>query len=253
MEYKLLRNIKHPHDIKKLTQKELSTLAAEVRSKILETTSNKGGHLAASLGVVELTIALYTLIDWDNDKVVWDTGHQAYPHKLLTGRFDEFDTIRQYGGISGFLKISESPFDHFGAGHASTALSAALGMAIAKQNLKEQGKVVGIIGDTSIQSGMALEAINYAGHKKEKILFILNDNNMSIGPAVGAYSNYLNQMRLGKPYMFAKDVVENRIEKIPRIGNFFSFLAKSAKDIIKYSSMFLILQGGYLRIWDLPI
>lgn len=243
MEYRLLKGIKHPHDIKKLNHSELLQLAGEVRGKIIETTSNKGGHLAASLGVVELTIALYTLVDWDNDKVVWDTGHQAYPHKLLTGRYSEFDTIRQYGGISGFLKMSESEFDHFGAGHAGTALSAALGMAIAKKDLKESGKAIAIIGDTSIQSGMALEAINYAGHKKEDVLYILNDNNMSIGPAVGAYSNYLNTIRLGKTYLFAKDIVENRIDKIPGIGHLFSFLAKSFKDSIKYSSLFLTPSG----------
>jgi 1-deoxy-D-xylulose-5-phosphate synthase len=178
----------------------LEAIARQIREKHLETVSTSGGHLGPGLGVVELTLALYQTLDLDLDRVVWDVGHQAYPHKLITGRYGQFHTLRQQGGVAGYLKRSESRFDHFGAGHASTSISAALGMALARDRQGLSHKCVAVIGDGALTGGMALEAINHAGHLPHtKFMVVLNDNDMSISPPVGALSTYLNRMRLSPP------------------------------------------------------
>ncbi|HAN46545.1 MAG TPA: 1-deoxy-D-xylulose-5-phosphate synthase, partial [Cyanobacteria bacterium UBA8156] len=175
-----LVNITHPNQLHGLSIGQLEAIAAEIREKHLQTIAATGGHLGPGLGVVELTLGLYQVLDLDRDKVVWDVGHQAYPHKMLTGRYKNFHTLRQKNGIAGYLKRCESPFDHFGAGHASTSISAALGMALARDLQGDNYKCVAIIGDGALTGGMALEAINHAGHlPKTNLLVVLNDNEMS--------------------------------------------------------------------------
>jgi 1-deoxy-D-xylulose-5-phosphate synthase len=192
-----LSELKHPNQLHGLSIRELQEIARQIRDKHLQTVAATGGHLGPGLGVVELTLALYQTLDLDRDKVVWDVGHQAYPHKLLTGRYNEFSTIRQKNGLSGYLNLTESKFDHFGAGHASTSISAALGMALAREAQGDNYKCVAVIGDGSLTGGMALEAINHAGHlPKTNLLVVLNDNEMSISPNVGAIPRYLNKIRL---------------------------------------------------------
>ena len=214
-----LSEITHPNQLHGLSIQQLKQIALQIREKHLETVAASGGHLGPGLGVVELTLALYQTLDLDRDKVIWDVGHQAYPHKLLTGRYDRFSTLRQKSGIAGYLKRSESRFDHFGAGHASTSISAALGMALARDAKGEKNKVVAVIGDGALTGGMALEAINHAGHlPKTNLLVVLNDNNMSISPNVGAIPRYLNKMRLSPPVQFFKDNLEEQIKHLPFVG-----------------------------------
>ncbi|MBK16958.1 MAG: 1-deoxy-D-xylulose-5-phosphate synthase [Prochlorococcus sp. SP3034] len=215
----LLSDLSHPNQLKGLSVSELEEIACQIRERHLQVVSTSGGHLGPGLGVVELTLALYQTLDLDFDKVVWDVGHQAYPHKLITGRFNNFDTLRQQKGIAGYLKRSESQFDHFGAGHASTSISAALGMAIARDAKEEDYKCVAVIGDGALTGGMALEAINHAGHlPNTPFLVILNDNDMSISPPVGALSTYLNRVRLSPPLQFISDSVQESVKNIPIIG-----------------------------------
>ena len=215
----LLNDLSHPNQLKGLSVSELEKVACQIRERHLQVVSTSGGHLGPGLGVVELTLALYQTLDLDIDKVVWDVGHQAYPHKLITGRFNDFDTLRQKKGIAGYLKRSESKFDHFGAGHASTSISAALGMAIARDAKGEDYKCVAVIGDGALTGGMALEAINHAGHlPNTPFLVILNDNDMSISPPVGALSTYLNRVRLSPPLQFLSDSVQESVKNIPIIG-----------------------------------
>ena len=215
----LLNDLSHPNQLKGLSVSELEKVACQIRERHLQVVSTSGGHLGPGLGVVELTLALYQTLDLDIDKVVWDVGHQAYPHKLITGRFNDFDTLRQQKGIAGYLKRSESKFDHFGAGHASTSISAALGMAIARDAKGEDYKCVAVIGDGALTGGMALEAINHAGHlPNTPFLVILNDNDMSISPPVGALSTYLNRVRLSPPLQFLSDSVQESVKNIPIIG-----------------------------------
>ena len=215
----LLSDLSHPNQLKGLSVSELEEVACQIRERHLQVVSTSGGHLGPGLGVVELTLALYQTLDLDFDKVVWDVGHQAYPHKLITGRFNDFDTLRQEKGIAGYLKRSESKFDHFGAGHASTSISAALGMAIARDSKGEDYKCVAVIGDGALTGGMALEAINHAGHlPNTPFLVILNDNDMSISPPVGALSTYLNRVRLSPPLQFISDSVQESVKNIPIIG-----------------------------------
>ena len=214
-----LSEITHPNQLHGLSIQQLKQIALQIREKHLETVAASGGHLGPGLGVVELTLALYQTLDLDRDTVTWDVGHQAYPHKLLTGRYDRFSTLRQKSGIAGYLKRSESRFDHFGAGHASTSISAALGMALARDAKGEKNKVVAVIGDGALTGGMALEAINHAGHlPKTNLLVVLNDNNMSISPNVGAIPRYLNKMRLSPPVQFFKDNLEEQIKHLPFLG-----------------------------------
>ncbi|MGE5660328.1 MAG: 1-deoxy-D-xylulose-5-phosphate synthase [Actinomycetota bacterium] len=218
-----LSELTHPNQLHGLSIHQLQQIARQIREKHLETVAATGGHLGPGLGVVELTLGLYQTLDLDRDKVIWDVGHQAYPHKLVTGRYNQFHTLRQKDGIAGYLKRCESKFDHFGAGHASTSISAALGMALARDLKGENFKVVAIIGDGALTGGMALEAINHAGHlPKTNVLVVLNDNEMSISPNVGAISRYLNKMRLSPPVQFLKDNLEEQFKHIPFVGETFT-------------------------------
>tara|TARA_Y100000591_G_scaffold221332_1_gene192685 strand:+ start:3391 stop:5277 length:1887 start_codon:yes stop_codon:yes gene_type:complete len=215
----LLSELSHPNQLHGLTVSQLEEIACQIRERHLQVVSTSGGHLGPGLGVVELTLALYQTLDLDKDKVVWDVGHQAYPHKLLTGRFNNFDTLRQEKGIAGYLKRSESPFDHFGAGHASTSISAALGMAFARDRNGDDYKCVAVIGDGALTGGMALEAINHAGTlPNTPFVVVLNDNDMSISPPVGALSTYLNKVRLSPPLQFISNSVQESVKNIPIIG-----------------------------------
>ncbi|PSB33967.1 1-deoxy-D-xylulose-5-phosphate synthase [Chlorogloea sp. CCALA 695] len=215
-----LSDITHPNQLHGLSIRQLQQIALEIREKHLQTVATSGGHLGPGLGVVELTLALYQTLDLDYDKVVWDVGHQAYPHKLITGRYDRFDTLRQKDGIAGYLKRGESKFDHFGAGHASTSISAALGMALARDAKGEKFKTVAVIGDGALTGGMALEAINHAGHlPKTNLLVVLNDNEMSISPNVGAISRHLNKMRLSPPVQFISDNLKEQVKQLPFVGD----------------------------------
>jgi 1-deoxy-D-xylulose-5-phosphate synthase len=214
-----LSEITHPNQLHGLSVRQLQQIARQIRDKHLQTVAVNGGHLGPGLGVVELTLGLYQTLDLDRDKVIWDVGHQAYPHKLLTGRYDSFHTLRQKGGVAGYLKRGENKFDHFGAGHASTSISAALGMAIARDLKGEKFKAVAVIGDGALTGGMALEAINHAGHlPKTNLLVVLNDNDMSISRNVGAIPRYLNKMRLSQPVQFIKDNLEEQFKQIPFVG-----------------------------------
>lgn len=211
-----LSELSHPNQLHGSSIQELEAVARQIREKHLETVSTSGGHLGPGLGVVELTLALYQTLDLDHDRVVWDVGHQAYPHKLITGRYSQFHTLRQQGGVAGYLKRSESRFDHFGAGHASTSISAALGMAIARDRQGLSHKCVAVIGDGALTGGMALEAINHAGHLPQtKFLVVLNDNDMSISAPVGALSTYLNRMRLSPPVQFLSGSAEEAVKSLP--------------------------------------
>ena len=211
-----LGDLKHPNELHGLSVAELEDVGRQIRERHLEVVSTSGGHLGPGLGVVELTLALYQTLDLDHDRVIWDVGHQAYPHKLITGRYNDFGTLRQQHGVAGYLKRSESRFDHFGAGHASTSISAALGMALARDNRGESFKCVAVIGDGAMTGGMALEAINHAGHLPETpLLVVLNDNDMSISPPVGALSNHLNRMRLSPPMQFLTGSAEEAVRHLP--------------------------------------
>lgn len=215
-----LSEITHPNQLHGLSINQLKQIARQIREKHLETVAASGGHLGPGLGVVELTLGLYQTLDLDRDKVIWDVGHQAYPHKLITGRYDRFHTLRQKDGVAGYLKRCESPFDHFGAGHASTSISAALGMALARDLKGEKFKVAAVIGDGALTGGMALEAINHAGHlPKTNLLVVLNDNEMSISPNVGAIPRYLNKMRLSPPMQFLTDNLEEQFKHLPFVGD----------------------------------
>ncbi len=224
---KLLDSINSPADVKRLPAKELDTLAEEIRQEMIETVNITGGHLASSLGAVELTIALHRVFDSPNDKIIWDVGHQAYAHKLLTGRRERFSTLRQYGGLSGFPSRDESIHDPFGAGHASTSISAALGMASARDLNGENYNVVAVIGDGSISSGMALEAINNAGSSGiQKFIVILNDNGMSISPTVGAIAKLLRKVRFDRRYYQANEKSKRILDFMPLGKQMASLLAQ---------------------------
>lgn len=238
----LIENIKSPADIKKLSIAELKDLSDELREIIIETVATNGGHLASNLGAVDLTIALHYVFDSPADKIIWDVGHQSYSHKLLTGRFNEFSTIRQYGGISGFPKISENPHDAFGTGHSSTSISAALGILEARDiirsqspGLKSQGrnKVIAVIGDGAMTAGLAFEGLNHAGHLKKDLIVILNDNEMSISPNVGALSAYLRRIMMGDLYTKFKKETKLFLEKIPAFGEPVLKIAQRAEDTVK--------------------
>jgi 1-deoxy-D-xylulose-5-phosphate synthase len=229
---KLLQTINSPADLRRLRPEQLQEVANEIRQYILETMSRVGGHTGASLGAVELAVALHYAFDTPADHIVWDVGHQAYAHKILTGRRDQLPTVKQYGGISGFLKRDESEYDTFGAGHASTSLSAALGMAIARDRKEESHHVCAVIGDASLAGGMAMEAINQAGHLKTRLIVLLNDNEMSIAPAVGALTGYLNRLRGAQGYHRFKDEVGETLLSIPTFGERLHHAAKTVKDAL---------------------
>jgi 1-deoxy-D-xylulose-5-phosphate synthase len=221
----ILETISSPKDLKNLSHDQLTILASEIRKVLITTVSRNGGHLASSLGVVELTIALHRIFHSPEDKIIWDVGHQSYAHKLLTGRKDDFSTLRTYGGISGFPVRTESEHDAFGAGHAGTSISAALGMALARDQIGSKHHVISVIGDGSLGAGMALEAINHAGHLGTRVIVVLNDNGMSISPSVGAVSRILNQIRFSPRYEKAKKLAKRKIVGLP-MGKFAWGLSK---------------------------
>lgn len=229
----LLDQINSPKDLKKIPRESLPQLAQEIREKILAVVADKGGHLGASLGAVELTIALHTIFDPPQDRFVWDTGHQAYPHKLLTGRRDQFHSIRQYQGISGFLSRAESPYDTFGAGHAGTAISAALGMVEARDHQGGKYHVVSIIGDGAMTAGMAYEALNHAGALRRNMIVVLNDNEMSISKNVGALSAYLARIITGPLYTKVRNETAELLKTIPKIGRPMLMAARRAEESVK--------------------
>ena len=229
---KFLDNINTPEDIKHLNTDELNCLCGELREYILESVSKTGGHLASNLGVVELTVGLHKVFNTPYDKIIWDVGHQTYAHKILTGRKNEMSSLRQYKGISGFPKRNESIYDVFDTGHSSTSLSAAMGMARARDLKKENYEIVAVIGDGALTGGMALEALNDAGRSNTKLLIVLNDNEMSISQNVGGLSRYLSRIRTTKGYLSTKKDLEKLLSKIP-VGKQIKSVLKRAKDGIK--------------------
>ncbi len=229
---RILDGIESPTDVKHLNLNELNALAQEIREELVATVSRTGGHLSPNLGTVELTLALHTVFDSPRDKFVWDTGHQAYPHKLVTGRRARFDTIRQRDGLSGFLARDESAHDAFGAGHASTSISAALGMAVARDLQGDDSTIVAIIGDGALTGGLAYEGLNNAGHLDKALIVVLNDNGMSIAPNVGAISRILGRIRSDRRYVEAKEEVWKGLERLP-LGEQVLHAAKRAKKSMK--------------------
>ncbi|MBC2580333.1 1-deoxy-D-xylulose-5-phosphate synthase [Clostridium sp. DJ247] len=229
----ILENYKEISDINKMSFAEQEQFAWEIRQFLIDKVSKTGGHLASNLGVVELTLGLFNVFNLDKDKIIWDVGHQAYVYKILTGRKDRFDTLRQFGGMSGFPKSSESTYDFFETGHSSTSISAALGMAKARDLKEENHEVVSIIGDGALTGGMALEALNDAGYRKTKVIIILNDNQMSIGKNVGGLSSYLSKLRVDPKYNRIKEEVEWALKKIPNIGNGVAKYLEKIKNGIK--------------------
>lgn len=230
---RLLDTITSPKDLKKLSPELLPALAREVREVIISSVSRTGGHLAPSLGTVELTIALHYVFDSPRDKIIWDVGHQAYTHKILTGRLDRFHTLRQFGGLSGFPKRSESPHDAFDTGHSSTSISAALGMATARCLKKECGRTIAVIGDGSMTAGLAFEGLNNAGDLNKDLIVILNDNGMSIAQNVGALSSFLSRKLTGPTMVFLKKQVESLLRSFPGIGGDLVTWAKKGEESFK--------------------
>jgi len=212
----LLDRIRLPRDMKKLSTEQLKQLADELRYETIDAVANTGGHLGAGLGVVELTVALHYVFDTPTDRLIWDVGHQSYPHKILTGRRDRIRTLRQGGGLSGFTKRTESEYDPFGAAHSSTSISAGLGMAVARDLLGKNNNVIAVIGDGALSAGMAYEAMNNAGARNERLIVILNDNDMSIAPPVGAMSAYLARLASGRTYLKLRDVGKQLTKHLPK-------------------------------------
>lgn len=250
MENCILDSINSPQDLKKLNEYEINRLCAEIRAKLIKTISQSGGHLASNLGVVELTVALHLVFNSPKDQIVWDVGHQSYVHKLLTGRREKFATIRSYGGISGFTKPCESEHDPYGAGHSSTSISAACGLAAAKALKNEEGSVIAVIGDGALTGGLAYEGMNNAGRAKNRLIVVLNDNKMSISKNVGAVARHLAKIR-AKPFYFKmKDTVEDVLLATPYIGPKIHkalFNSKSAiKNTLYHSTIFEELGFAYL-------
>lgn len=241
-----LLSIKDPSFLKGMSNQELEVLSQEIRKFLIEKLSVTGGHIGPNLGVVELTIALHKCFNSPNDKFIWDVGHQSYVHKILTGRACDFDTLRQYKGLCGFPKRIESEHDVWETGHSSTSLSAAMGMAIARDLKKENSFVIPIIGDGALTGGMALEALNHIGHEKKNMIVILNDNEMSIAPNVGAINNILGQLRTAGKYQWVKDELELLLKKVPAVGGKLAATAERIKDSLKYlfvSGMFFEEMG----------
>ena len=228
-----LRGIRGPEDLKDLSFEQLEALAAQLRERIIEVVSRNGGHLASNLGAVELTLALHRVFDSPKDKIIFDVGHQCYAHKMLTGREGEMDSLRQFEGISGFPKMTESEHDAYGTGHASTAISAALGLARARDLRKGSEDVIAVVGDGAFTGGLCYEALNDAGHSKTRMIVILNDNQMSIAPNVGGLSDYLTRMRTSKAWLGLKKRLSVFFLKVPLIGDFLFKLLSRVKDSIK--------------------
>ena len=237
-----VKKIKNPQFIKKLKINELEELSDDKRKYIIDSVSTTGGHLSSNLGVVDLTIALHKVFDTPKDKIIFDVSHQCYTHKILTGRVNEFDKLRQLDGLSGFQKREESIYDAYEAGHSSTSLSAALGMALARDKENKKNNVIAVIGDGSMGNGLAYEALNHIGSTKTKLIIILNDNEMSISKNVGALHNNLDKIRSNNNYNNAKDKTKNILRHIPFIGNKISNGIKRIKSSIKK----LYLKDGFL-------
>ena len=238
-----LKDVKSPQDLKHCSVEELYHLASQIRETIIGQVAKHGGHLASSLGVVELTLALHYVFNAPDDKIVWDVGHQAYVHKLLTGRYDSFDTLRQQGGISGFLKRNESVYDCFGAGHATTSISAALGFAVARDRFNRNNNVVAVIGDGSMTGGMAYEALNNVGASKQNMTIILNDNRMSIAPNVGGFSKYLNRVISDPVYNKMRTDLDRLMNRLPgilgsRFRDLFLQVENATKNAVKPGRFF---------------
>lgn len=229
----ILEQIKGPEELKALPPGDLKTLAQEIREFLIEKISHTGGHLASNLGVVELTIALHTTFNLPEDKLIWDVGHQSYTHKILTGRMADFDELRQYGGLSGFPKRKESPYDSFDTGHSSTSISAGLGIALGRDLKGLDYKVVSVIGDGALTGGMAYEALNNAARMKRNFIIVLNDNKMSISENVGGMSRYLNGLRTGSGYNDLKKNVADALDRIPVVGSVMIDKIKRTKNSIK--------------------
>ena len=229
----ILEQIKGPEELKALPPEDLKTLAQEIREFLIEKISHTGGHLASNLGVVELTIALHTTFNLPEDKLIWDVGHQSYTHKILTGRMADFDELRQYGGLSGFPKRKESPYDSFDTGHSSTSISAGLGIALGRDLKGLDYKVVSVIGDGALTGGMAYEALNNAARMKRNFIIVLNDNKMSISENVGGMSRYLNGLRTGSGYNDLKKNVADALDRIPVVGSVMIDKIKRTKNSIK--------------------
>lgn len=234
MSYDILSTIQSPDDVKTLSKEQTEQLCAEIREKLIDVVSVNGGHLSSNLGVVELTVALHKAFDCPRDSIVFDVGHQSYTHKMLTGRYDKIDTIRREGGLSGFPKRSESDCDAFNAGHASTSISAALGIAKAKQLLGDPSYTVAVIGDGSLTGGLAYEGLNNAGQHKKNFIIILNDNRMSISKNVGAMARYLGSIRMQPWYLRLKSGTERVLLKLPLLGRPVSFVLKRSKAKVKH-------------------
>ena len=233
MDEKMLDKVNKPKDLKTLNYKEKDKLAEELRDEIIKIVSQNGGHLASNLGVVELTIALHSVFDTPDDKIVWDVGHQTYVHKILTGRKDKMQTLRKLNGLSGFPKVKESKYDCFETGHSSTSISAALGMARARDLKKENNEVIAVIGDGALTGGMALEALNDVGNSKTKVIIILNDNEMSISKNVGGISRFLTKVRTKKFYKKSNNFVRKGLEKVPKVGPAIIIFARRVKYSLK--------------------
>jgi len=248
--FPLLESINSPDDVRHLDANQLNELADELRAFLIQTVGQTGGHLASGLGTVELTIALHYVFNTPQDKLVWDVGHQSYPHKILTGRREQMHSLRQQDGIAGFPKRSESPYDTFGVGHSSTSISAALGMAIAAQQTDGEDeankKVVAIIGDGAMTAGMAFEALNHAGSLDANLLVILNDNDMSISPNVGGLSNYLARILSGKLYLTAREGSKKVLSQIPNMWELAERLEEHAKGMVIPGTLFEELGFNYI-------
>jgi 1-deoxy-D-xylulose-5-phosphate synthase len=244
----ILSRINSPQDLKGLKIEELEILAGEIRQKIIDTVSKTGGHLAPSLGVVELTIALHYVFNAPTDKIIWDVGHQAYAHKLITGRKDKFHTLRTYGGISGFPKRSESEYDTFNTGHSSTSISAGLGIATAKCLKKENSKVIAVIGDGSMTAGMAFEGLNQAGHTEKDLIVILNDNEMSISPNVGAISSFLSRKMAGRRFVSLRRDLEAFLKSVPGVGeNILNLVRRSEGSLMTFFTPGVLFEAFKFR------
>lgn len=239
----ILNSINSPQDLKAMDISTMDGLAEEIRELLINSVSQCGGHLAANLGVVELTLALHYVFDSPEDKIIWDVGHQSYVHKILTGRREQMSTLRQYGGLSGFPKVEESPHDAFNTGHSSTSISAALGLAIARDLQHEDHSVIAVIGDGALTGGMAFEALNHAGNEDRDLIVILNDNEMSISQNVGALSAYLNRLRTDPSYSRTKEDIETVLHRIPGIGANIARAAGRFKDLVKY----LMVPGAFFE------
>src|SRR5512144_942813 len=238
MSMSILDRVKSPADLRAFTRDELDQLATDLRARLIDVCSRTGGHIGAGLGVIELTVALHYAFDTPRDQLVWDVGHQGYPHKLLTGRNERFETLRQEDGISGFLKRSESEYDAFGAGHAATSISAALGIAAGRDVRGEEYKVVAILGDGALTSGLAYEGLNNAGHSDRDVIVVLNDNEMSIAPNVGAMSKYLTSIQRNSLYNRLRSRIGEIVDHSPAVSTLVRKWEESVKSFLTPGVLF---------------